>query len=367
MELTPAALRAFAFDGRVQAIAPQPGGHINRSYCVETAGAAGPRSYLLQQLNPRVFRDPAAVMSNIGAVTAHIATHRAGSSALLPAQRRLTLVPTTSGNWFEAPDGTVWRAFPFIRGARVRTRAETPAHAEAAGLAFGAFLSWLSSYDGPALTDTIPHFHDTDRYFDGLERAAQKDAQQRLPYARAELRDCLGHRDLVASLPRAGDAGIPRRVVHNDAKLANVLLDAAGERPVAVIDLDTVMQGSALSDAGDLLRSLASPTEEDETELGRVRAEPEFVRAVLTGWVTGAAETLSATEREAAVLAGCVITLEQAVRFLTDYLVGDSYYGAADPEQNLRRTRTQLRLLDSLLAQRSAFERVAAGLTPHTV
>lgn len=366
MELTPTELRQFAFGGTIRAIAPQPGGHINRSFRVETTGAAGLGIFLVQRVNTRVFRNPAALMANIAAITRHIAVLGPEATALLPAQHRIMLVPTTSGQqWLEAQDGSVWRAFPHIAGA-THARAAQPSEARAAGQAFGAFLRLMDSYSGEALVQTIPHFHDTAWYFGELERVAAADPQGRFAGAESEFRICLAQRALASALPHPGIDGVRQRVVHNDAKIANVLFDREDGHPLAVIDLDTTMPGSAFADAGDLLRSMASPASEDEADLSKVRAEPALVEAVLEGWYEGAGEALSEAERSGAVLAGCVITLEQAVRFLADHLAGDTYYPITDPAHNLRRARTQLALLASMLTQRASLERRAARHTTPT-
>lgn len=362
MELTSVVLEAFAFPGPVETVTAHPGGHINRSYRVVTGGPAGRHSYLVQGLNRTVFADAAAVMTNVQLVTDHIATLGPAADECLPAQRLITLVPTTGGcRWIETADRRVWRAFPFVPNTTVRTRATLPAEAWATGKAFGSFLRLVTTLPVAEIRETIPHFHDTRWHLAALENAAAADAASRLTRARAEFLACLAHRQLADELPLAGSDGIPRRIVHNDAKIGNVLLDETGSRALAVVDLDTLMPGSALNDAGDLLRSVASPTDEDEPDLASVRAEPAMVEAALAGWFAGAGEVLSGEERQAAVLAGCVITLEQAVRFLGDYLSGDLYYRVADPEQNLRRARNQLTLLRSLLAQRASLERIAAS------
>lgn len=362
MELTPATVREFAFDGEPRAVTAEAGGHINRSFRVRCSTATGERQYLVQRLNPKVFPDGGAVMANISAVTNHVQTTSPGRRSCLPLQLELRLIPARSGTpWFTAADGAIWRAFPYLPGRAAEPGEISPAVAGSAGLAFGTFLALLSDYPGPPLLCTIPHFHDTAWYFDRLEDAARRDVASRTSRVAEELGLCRRHRALIRELPLAGAHGVPVRVTHNDAKVANVLLDAQAD-PLAVVDLDTVMPGSALADVGDLLRSLASPTAEDERDLAQVRAEPPLVLAALDGWFAGAGAALSDCERESAVLAGCVITLEQAVRFLTDYLQGDVYYTVMEPEQNLRRARTQLQLFRSLIAQRRELERGASRL-----
>lgn len=349
MGLTPdEAAQAFDFGSAAVSVRPQEGGHINASFRARTTTGA---EFLLQRINSAVFPDCRAVMRNIEAVTDFI--RQQPPDDVLACQQQIGLVPAASGGrWLDA-DGEIWRAFPVIPHAVVRTHAESPAHAASAGLAFGTFLRLLDQYDGPALAVTLPHFHDTGWYLARLAEVARADRARRAHAARPELAECHRLSWLADALPRTA----PRRIVHNDAKLANVLLHAVTDAPLAVIDLDTVMEGSALADAGDLIRSLASPTREDEPDLARVHADATMIEAVLEGWFRGAGPVLTTAEQELAVLAGCVTTYEQAVRFLSDFLDGDHYYHVADPMQNLRRTRTQLRLLDSLLSQRDQIER----------
>lgn len=361
MELSEQVLGSFAFEGAVAAAGPLPGGHINPSWRVTTHHATGARRYLVQQINAAVFTHPLAVMHNLQALLAFVARHRAECPESLPAQREVRLVPTHDGsNWFEAHDGAIWRAFPIIPASSHEV-VRGASDARAAGNAFGSFLRLLALYDGPPIADTIPHFHDTAWYLDELDRAEAQGSSSRAQVAAAELQLCRRLRTLTAELPTGANR---RCLVHNDAKLANLLFDPSGERPIAVVDLDTVMAGSPLHDAGDLIRSMATTAREDEPDLSRVTAEPDLVAAVLEGWFQGAGDTLQQMERDAAVLAGCVVTLEQAIRFLADYLRGDVYYRCSDPDQNLRRARTQLALLTSLLDQRAQLERRLCGRLP---
>jgi aminoglycoside phosphotransferase (APT) family kinase protein len=358
VELSRSIVEAFDFDGALARVEPMPGGHINPSWQVTTTDTGGDRSYLLQTLNPAVFPDPGQVMRNLQALLA--ATRRAPRD-ILPAQQDIRLVPTTAGgDWLEEGDGRIWRAFPFIP-AQARDVARNADDARAAGRAFGAFLKILSTYAGPPVETTLAHFHDTAWHLAELERAAAEDRVGRVKDAEAELAECRAQHGLATAL-----AGVARHrmLVHNDAKIANVLFDPDGGQPIAVIDLDTVMVGSPLQDAGDLIRSTASHAREDEPDLRQVTVDPAMVVAVLGGWFDGARGVLHDDERAAAVLAGCVITLEQAVRFLADYLQGDVYYHCADPDQNLRRTRAQLALLASLLDRRPDLEREVTRLAP---
>jgi Ser/Thr protein kinase RdoA (MazF antagonist) len=354
----------FTLAGNVSTVTPLPGGHINDSYRVE----AGTESYLLQRLNPRVFPEAGPVMENVSRVTAHVATRlRAAGVADWP-RRTLALVPARSGaDWVRDDEGSAWRLFGFITGTLVRERAESAADAYAAGRSFGEFLRLLADYHGAPLTETIPGFHDTAERFERLEQAVRKNALRRVAEARADIALAIEHRPLAEVLPPLLQSGaVPIRIAHNDAKLANVLLDARDNEPLCVVDLDTVMPGSALYDFGDLVRAVTSPTLEDEADLAQVGVRVPLFEALARGYLETAGAILTPAERDRLVFAGRLITLEQAVRFLTDHLEGDRYYRIGRPGHNLVRARTQLRLYESLTRREPELQEIIRVLDPTT-
>lgn len=330
----------FDLGGPIEGVVPVAGGHINHSYRIDVTGRAD--RYLLQRVNSAVFPHPDWVMHNVANVTRHLA-----ASPGLAGRRTLILVPAQDGAaWVTTPDGACWRMYPFIPNAIVREHVGGPDDARAAGSAFGEFLRLVGDYDGPALYDTLPGFHDTVARFAQLESAVRRDPCGRAMGARAEIVAAMGVRGLADRLaPRL--ARLPRRIVHNDAKLSNVLLDERSGVPLCVIDLDTVMPGLVLHDFGDLVRSLTSPTAEDEADLTKVFVRPELFEAMAQGYLAAAGPVLSPEERELLVHGGQLIILEQAVRFLTDHLEGDRYYRISRPALNLIRCRTQLKLFSS--------------------
>jgi len=319
-----------------------PAGHINASYVVQS-----PRGrFFLQRLNTDVFRDHERLMENVSRVT----THLAGP---------LRLVPARDGASYVADDqGGVWRMYAYIENAVPVVGAPSSRDVERAAGAFGAFQRALADLPGPRLHETISGFHDTPRRLDAFERAVESDSARRVASVRAEIDRVRGRRDLAAVLVDAAARGtVPERVVHNDAKLANVLFDAGTREALCVVDLDTVMPGLALFDFGDLVRSMATRAAEDERELGRVRLEPELFGSVARGYITATRDLLTQAERELLVPAAQVIVYEQAVRFLIDHLEGDRYYRLARPAHNLDRCRTQLALLEALREQETALTR----------
>jgi hypothetical protein len=364
--LSDAAIRAvaarFALEGEIVAARPHRGGHIHDSYRVDVRAreTGEARSYLLQRVNMRVFPRADLLMENVGRVTRHIGARIAAARLPDRGRRTLALVPTRQGtDWHTQPDGACWRTFVFIHGAVTRERAAGPEDAYVAGRAFGEFQRLLADYDGPPLHETIPGFHDTAARFLRLDAAIGADPCARAAAAQAEIEAVLVGRPLAAVLPPLlGSGAVPVRIVHNDAKLANVLLDERTGEPLCVVDLDTVMAGSALHDFGDMTRSVTSPTAEDEDDVSRVGVRLPMFEALARGYLEAAGHVLTAHERDLLGFAGRLITLEQAVRFLTDHLEGDRYYRIDRPGQNLARCRTQLALLNSLTRHAAELDRI---------
>src|SRR5258706_168401 len=286
---------------------------------------------------------------------------------------RSWLCATESGaSWSGARDGAssvvddqggVWRMYTYIENGVPVVGAPSGREVGRAAGAYGAFQRALADLPGPRLHETIPHFHDTPRRLEALERAVESDAAARAASVRAEIDQIRGCRHLAPLLVDAAARGaVPERVVHNDAKLANVLFDAASGDALCVVDLDTVMPGLALYDFGDLVRSMATRAAEDERDISRVRLEPELFESVACGYIAATRELLTQAERELLVPAAQVIVYEQAARFLIDHLEGDRYYRIARPGHNLDRCRTQLALLDALRAGERALQQIVTHM-----
>jgi hypothetical protein len=357
------AVDLFVLPAAPSTVTPYGNGHINDTFLVTCAGgAAPPQRFILQRINTHVFKDPLAVMANIAAVTCHLRERltREGDPSEGCA---LSLVPARDGRDYAIDaEGGFWRVFDYVEG--VTLDASTgPAAAREAARAFGRFQRQLVDYAGPRLAYTIPRFHDTPDRLARFEAALHDDPRGRAAGARAEVDALLSRAPLASGLAdHAARGGLPERVVHNDTKINNVRFAPSGEA-VCVIDLDTVMPGLALHDFGDLVRSAAATALEDERDLSRVAADPEIVSALAEGYLSEAGEFLTPEEKAALLLSGHVMVYQQALRFLTDHLEGDRYFRVHREGHNLDRARTQLRLLESLEAQRDHLEeRVAAAV-----
>ena len=350
----------FGFTGTVQVARFGPG-LINESYRVVGAGPDGMGSYLLQRLNPRVFPDSDAVMANIKAVTAHLGSGVARDSEADHRRVVLELMPSPGGALaFVAPDGARWRLFRFIEGTVTLDRVTRPREAFEVARAFGRFHALLADYDGPPLATTIPGFHDTPARLAALERSIGRDAAGRVASVGEEIAFVRARAPMVEWLETAARQGrVPRRIAHHDAKASNVLLDAVTGEGLAVVDLDTVMPGLLLYDVGDLIRSVTCSTAEDAPDSAAVAVRRDLFTALVEGFFAGLGPVrLAPAEYELFVASGLVITFEQGIRFLSDFLDGDTYYRTVRPGQNLDRARVQFALVRSLENHREGLERV---------
>jgi len=339
--------RQFQIDGELSAITTYGGGHINDTYCAVFDQCGVPARYIVQRINTAVFKDPVALMENIQRVTSHLARKLAGEK---DSERRvLTLIPARDGRaWHLDSEGRYWRAYRFVERARAYDAAETTQQAFQAARAFGAFQKLLADLPAPRLHDTIPDFHNTPGRFAALELAVSADEANRAVNARAEIEFAFARQPIVSVFL---NAGLPERITHNDTKFNNVLLDDATGEGICVIDLDTVMPGLALCDFGDMVRTATSPAAEDERDLSRVTMQfPMFV-ALLRGYLSSAGSFLTREEKKHLALAGRLIAFEQGIRFLADYLAGDTYYKVRREGQNLDRCRTQFKLVESIERQ----------------
>jgi Ser/Thr protein kinase RdoA (MazF antagonist) len=286
-------------------------------------------------------------MENVQRVTAHLAAKVAGEPDA--SRRVLTLISSRDGAaYFRDEIDNIWRAYIFIENARGYDAVESPAQALSAAKAFGRFQKLLADLPAPRLNDTIPDFHHTPKRFATLEETILDDVANRAKSARGEIQFALRHKAICSVLL---SAKLPERVTHNDTKFNNVLIDDATGEGICVIDLDTVMPGLVLYDFGDMVRTTTSPAKEDERDLSKVTMQFPMFEALARGYLSSAAEFLTPAEKKFLPFSGKLITFETGIRFLTDYLAGDTYFKVHREGHNLDRCRTQFKLVESIEQQ----------------
>ena len=353
-----AVARQFQIRGRATSFLPYGNGHINDTYCAVFDDGGKQERYIVQQVNHNVFKDAEALMENIGRVTSHLAAQVAGEP---DAERRvLTLIPARDGrNWHVDEEGNYWRAYRFIEGARTYEAVESAGQAYQAARAFGRFQQLLVGLPEPRLHDTIPDFHNTPKRFRALQQAIAADVTNRARDTRMEIEFALARQAIAGVLL---EANLPERVTHNDTKFNNVMLDDETGEGICVIDLDTVMPGLALYDFGDMVRTTTSPAREDEQDLSCVTMQFSMFEALVRGYLASAGGFLTSEEKRHIAFAGKLITFEQGIRFLTDYLAGDTYYKVHREGHNLDRCRTQFRLVESIEQQEERMIRLVESI-----
>ena len=333
-------LSRFCLDSAVTSCERYGCGHINVTYLVVTASG---RRYILQRLSNRAFPDIAGLQRNIAAVTEHLHSQTDDPFGAL------TLIPTVDGKtWYHHEQDSDWRVYDFIEGSICLQAPETPDDFYQSAIAFGTFQQQLAGFPAHTLTETIKNFHNTPDRYRIFREVLEKDCMGRAAEVASEIEFALAHEEVGGRLMGMLKEGkLPLRVTHNDTKLHNVMLRAADRTPLCVIDLDTTMPGLSAFDFGDSIRFGAATAAEDEKDLSKMTCDLKLFRIFTRGFLK-ACPGLTDEERKALPLGALTMTLECGVRFLTDYLDGDHYFGIHRPEHNLDRCRTQFKLVSEM-------------------
>ena len=355
---------SFAIAGTYVLATPYGTGHINDTYVVHFDQGGATVRYIFQRINQDVFGDIPALMQNIERTTQHLHRKLAEAGVRDATRRAMTLIPTREGESFHLDDeGRSWRAYFFIEKARTYDVLTSVDQAYEGAKAFGAFQKMLADLPAPGLNETIPNFHNGPVRFEAFQKALQKDSENRAAGAGNEIAFLERNAwifDQFSSLLK-GEA-IPQRLTHNDCKMNNVMIDDITGEGICVIDLDTVMPGSALYDFGDIVRTSTCPAAEDTLDLAEVEMNMARFEALARGYLFSAGDFLTEAERDHLVLSGKLITLIVGTRFLTDHLSGDTYYKTQRRGHNLDRCRTQFRLVKSISEQEEEMNRLIKGL-----
>ena len=345
----------FPLKGDIKEIAPLGNGLINDTLIVRTDG---PDDYVLQRINNAIFRDVELLQHNIDCATSHIRRKLAGDP--LVDKKVLTFLPCKqTGKSYWTDGETYWRVSIFIKDA-FNYETVNPAYSYCAGKAFGEFEAMLADIP-ETLGETIPDFHNMALRAAQLHEAMEKDAAGRMaePEVKAVLDAILPYEEQMCKVYREGN--IPKRICHCDPKVNNIMFDAEGNI-LCVIDLDTLMPSFVFSDFGDFLRTAANTVAEDDPATDKVDFRMDIFEAFAKGYVEGTKSFLTPVEKENLPFAACLFPYMQAVRFLTDYINGDTYYKIKYPEHNLVRTKNQAALFASAIKKRPLMEAFISSL-----
>jgi len=356
--------RQFDIAGRPIEVASVTAGHIHDTYLVTYADSGRRSRYIHQRINQHVFRDPPRLMENIERVVRHLCAKLQSEQYPDISRRVLNLVHTRDGRpYLRDEEGAYWRTWLYIEGVRSYAIVHSPALARRAARAFGHFVRLLADFPGPRLHETIADFHNTPRRYERLRQAIDADACSRVTTAQKEI-DFAGERMALAHtfVELQAQGALRQRIAHNDTKITNVLFDTVSDEALCVIDLDTVMPGLLLHDFGDLVRTAGSASSEDERELERVYVRLPVFEALAHGYLAETAPLFNEQELNLLPFAGKLVSLETGVRFLTDYLEGDTYFRTAHKQHNLERARNQFALVRSIEKQEPALQAIIARL-----
>jgi len=341
----------FPVPGALLSIEKFGSGLINDTYLCTFRDNDEVRKYVLQRINVSVFKHPVDVMENVEVVTQHIAARLRAQGVVDPYTVTPALIHTRSGRSHHVDGtGSCWRVFHFIEDGIVFDQVKDVHHAYEVGRGLGRFQSLVSDLAPSRLHDTLPGFHHTPRYLEAYDDAATRDDKGRAAGAGAEREFVSRRRSLVPMLTELMESGqLPLRVVHNDPKVNNVMVHRVTGEALCMLDLDTVKPGIVHFDFGDCVRSVANPAGEDG-DLDRVTFDLPLFRSVTRGYLSEASSFLTRKEMDLLPVSIRVITFELGLRFLADYLRGDTYFKVKYPTHNLHRARVQFRLLESIEA-----------------
>lgn len=337
----------FHFKGAMVDMIPYGSGHINDTFLLTyDRGEEGIVKYILQRMNTNIFHNPEELMENILGVTAHL-REKIITEGGDPERETLNVIKTIDKKpYYVDSNGDYWRSFVFIKDASCYDQVEKPEDFYESAVSFGRFQSMLADYPADTLHEIIEGFHDTKARFAVFKKAVEEDVMGRTASVQEEIQFVLDHEDVANYFGELLEKGeLPLRVTHNDTKLNNIMIDNETGKGICVIDLDTVMPGLAMNDFGDSIRFGASTAAEDEKDLDKVWCDMDLFDIYTKGFIEGCNGKLTDREIELLPMGAKVMTFECGMRFLTDYLQGDTYFKIHREGQNLDRCRTQFKLV----------------------
>lgn len=331
-------LEVYGLDPQGCKVEPLTSGLINNTWKVSSSD----REFIFQRINHHVFKKPVEVAANIRMIARHLEENSPGYLFVSP-------VGNAQGeDIYYEPEHGYFRAFPYIRGSHTINTVTTPTEAFEAALQFGKFTRLLAGFEARLLHYTIPDFHNLTLRYEQFQQALKQGDPDRIKQSEDMIRELGRFSNLVETFEKIRQTPkIRQRVTHHDTKISNVLFGEDG-KGLCVIDLDTVMPGYFISDVGDMMRTYLSPANEEEKDFSLISVREDVFGAIVNGYISSMGDELIAEEQALVIYSGSFMIYMQALRFLTDHLNRDVYYGARYPDHNFVRAGNQLVLLKCL-------------------
>ncbi len=351
---------SFEIGGKYVSCKELSTGIINCTYHVQYVRDGEEKNYIVQRINKSVFKNPAKLMENIIYVTDYVRENiRKKNLSTKRFVLRAFLTKEKQKPFFIDEKGDYWRVYRYISNSRTYDVCDDMNIIESAGEAFGRFQNCLDGFDAKKLYVSIPNFHNTPERYKTLRKVIKKDPHKRVKQVKKELEFLMEYEETACQLQKYLDEGlIPLRVTHNDTKLNNVAIDATTGEALSVLDLDTVMPGAMAHDFGDSIRNIANTCKEEDPDIDKVQLDLNKYRAFCKGFIGQVKDTLTDFEKQTLNLGAFSITTELAVRFLTDYIQGDTYFKTKYPGQNLDRARNQIKLASEMLKKKDQMDEI---------
>ena len=349
-----AVLQMYPLPQEIQRVQPLIQGHINATYRVQVADETGSEDLVIQRINDTVFAKPILVMENAQTIADHASRRQSSEDCGI-----LQFLPSREGKNYTVVENGVWRISRFVPDSVAYDTVERPELLEQAAWAFGRFQWLLADLPAHQVHETIPEFHHTPKRLNSLFHAVQNDPVGRVSHCEDLIngfRRSVEQASILQTLRENG--GLRERITHNDTKINNILLHKDTGRPLVILDLDTVMPGLVAHDFGDAIRTAGNTAREDEENTELVKLHWENFCAFSRGFLAGTQGILCEEEVKTLVLGAWTITVEQAARFLTDYLDGDPYFRTSYPDHNLVRARVQFRLVEQMEKNAAQMEQI---------
>lgn len=343
------AARAFVLKGEVEDCFRYGSGHINDTFLLCCRDGENKVSYILQRMNHEVFKDIEGLIHNIKGVTTFLRRQIIENHGD-PDRETLNLVSTKDGgDYYKDEEENYWRVYLFIANASCYDQVKHPEDFYQSAKAFGRFQCLLADFPANELSETIPNFHNTPVRFKTFQKAVEEDVMERAAQVEEEIQFIREREEEMGLALRMQQEGrLPLRVSHNDTKLNNIMIDDVTGEALCIIDLDTIMPGFSVFDYGDSIRFGANTAQEDEKDLAKVSLSLPLFEIYTKGFLEGCEGRLTEEELDLLPYGAKMMTLECGMRFLTDYLQGDTYFHISREGHNLDRCRTQIALVEDM-------------------